>query len=68
MRCQSECAGLNKTVNILSFLCYKFKGNENTYQRERERERALMQMYRVVPITKRGSFYEYTCEDSCEME
>jgi len=27
-----------------------------------------MQMYRVVPITKRGSFYEYTCEDSCEME
>jgi len=28
------------------------KSNENTYSKER----ALMQMYRVVPITKRGNW------------
>jgi len=45
--CQSECACLHKTVNIVVFL---IKSNENTYQTGR----ALVHMYRVVPITKRG--------------
>ena len=43
--CQSECACLHKTVNmVVTFV----KSNENTYPKGR----ALMQMYRVVPITK----------------
>ena len=45
--CQSECTCLHKTVNIVVFF---LKSNENTYAKGR----ALMQMYRVVPITKRG--------------
>jgi len=44
--CQSECACLHKTVNTVVFFV---KSNENTYPKGR----ALMQMYRVVPITKR---------------
>ena len=40
--CQSECACLHKTVNMVVFFV---KSNENG--------RALMPMYRVVPITKR---------------
>ena len=36
-----------KTVNMVVFFV---KSNENTYPKGR----ALMQMYRVVPITKRG--------------
>ena len=44
--CQSECACLHKTVNMVVFFV---KSNENTYPKGR----ALMQMYRVVPITKR---------------
>ena len=47
--CQSECACLHKTVNMVVFFV---KSNENTYPKER----ALMQMYRVVPITKRGNY------------
>ena len=44
--CQSECACLHKTVNMVVFFV---KSNENTYPNGR----ALMQMYRVVSITKR---------------
>jgi len=46
--CQSECACLHKTVNMVVFFV---KGNENTYPKGR----ALMQMYGVVPITNRGN-------------
>ena len=46
--CQSECACLHKTVNMVVFFV---KSNKNTYPKGR----ALMQMYRVVPITKRGN-------------
>jgi len=43
--CQSECACLHKTVNmVISFV----KSNKNTYPKKR----ALMQMYRVMTITK----------------
>ena len=45
--CQSECACLHKTVNMVAFFV---KSNENTYPKGK----ALMQVYRVVPITKRG--------------
>ena len=45
--CQSECACRHYTVNMVVFLV---KNNENTYPKGR----ALVQMYRVVPITKRG--------------
>jgi len=48
MRCQSECACLHKTINMVVFFV---KSNENTYPKGR----ALMQMFRVVPITKRGN-------------
>ena len=47
MLSQSECAGLHKTVNTLVFCV---KSNENIYPKGR----ALMQMYRVVPISKEG--------------
>ena len=43
--CQSECTCLHKTVNIVVFFV---KSNGNTYPKGR----ALMQLYRVVPITK----------------
>ena len=46
--CQSECACLHRTVNMVVFFV---KSTENTYPKGR----ALMQMYRVVPITKRGN-------------
>ena len=46
--CQSECICLHKTVNMAVFLV---KSNENTYPKGW----ALMQMYRVVPITNRGN-------------
>ena len=46
--CHSECACLHKTVNMVVFVV---KSNENTYSKGR----AYMQMYRVVPITKRGN-------------
>ena len=49
MLCQSECARLHKTVNMVVFFV---KSNENTYPKGRE----LMKMYRVVPITKRGNY------------
>ena len=45
--CQSECACLRNTVNMVVFFG---KSNENTYPKGR----ALMKMYRVVPITERG--------------
>ena len=45
--CQSECTCLHRTVNIEVFLT-KYDGN--TWPKER----ALMQMYRVVAQTKRG--------------
>jgi len=48
MFCQSECARLHKTVNMV--VCF-VKSNKNTYPKGR----ALMQMYRVVPIMKRGN-------------
>ena len=46
--CQSECACLHKTVNMVVFFV---ESNENIYPKGR----ALVQMYRVVPITKRGN-------------
>jgi len=46
--CQSECVCLHKTVNMVVFFV---KSNENTYPKGR----LIMQMYRVVPITKRGN-------------
>ena len=46
--CQSECACLHKTVNLIVFLV---KSNETTYPKGK----AFMQMYRVVPIKKRGN-------------
>ena len=44
--CQSDCACLYKTVNMVVFFV---KSSENTYPKGR----ALMQIYRVVPKTKR---------------
>ena len=44
--CQSVCACLHKTVNIVVFFV---RSNENTYPKGR----AHMQMYRVVPVKKR---------------
>ena len=44
--CQSECACLYKTINMVVFFV---KSKENTYPEGR----ALLQMYRVVPKTKR---------------
>jgi len=44
--CQSECACLQKKVNMVVFFT---KTIENTYPKGR----ALMQMYRVVPKMKR---------------
>ena len=49
--CQSECACLHKTVNMIVFFV---KSNENTYPKGR----ALVQMYRVVPITKREKCFK----------
>ena len=46
--CQSECACLHKTVNMVVFFD---KSNENTFPKGR----SLMHMYRVVPISKRGN-------------
>ena len=46
--CQLECACLHKTVSMLVFFV---ESNENTYPKGR----ALMQMYRVVHITKISS-------------
>ena len=46
--CQSECACLQKVNTVVFFV----KRNDNTYTKGR----ALMQMYRVVPITNRGNF------------
>ena len=51
--CQSECTCLHKTINMVA---YFVKSNENSYPKGR----ALMQMYRVVPITKRRSC-KYMC-------
>jgi len=45
---QSECACLHKIVNMVVFFV---KSKENTYPKGR----ALIQMYGVVPITKRGN-------------
>ena len=46
--CQSECTILYKTINMVGFFV---KSDENTYPKGR----ALMQMYRVVLITKSGN-------------
>ena len=46
--CQSECACLHETVNMVVFFV---KSNENTYPKGK----TLMQMYRVVPRTKGGN-------------
>ena len=43
--CQSECAALHKTVNMVVFFV---KSNENTYPKGK----AFMQVCIVVPITK----------------
>ena len=51
---QSECACLHKTVNMVVSL---LKVMKNTYPKGR----ALMQMYIVVPITKRGSCIKGVC-------
>ena len=45
----TECACLHKTVTMVVFFV---ESNENSYQKGR----ALMQMYRDVPIKKRGNF------------
>jgi len=47
--CKLESAYLHNTVNMEVFTV---KSNKKKYQKGR----ALMQMYRVVPITKRESF------------
>jgi len=47
--CQSECACLHETVNMVVFFV---KSNQNTYTKGR----ALMTMYTVVPIMKRGNY------------
>ena len=47
-------ACLHKTVNMLVFFV---KGNENTYPKGR----SLKQMYRVVPISKRGNVSKSKC-------
>ena len=54
---QSECACLHKTVNMVVFFV---KSNEKTDRKGR----ALTQMYRVVPITKRENykFATFTCQ------
>ena len=49
--CQSEFACLHKTVNMVVFFV---KSNENTYPKGR----ALMQIYRVVPKTKKKTMVE----------
>ena len=46
---QSECACLHQTVDMIVFFT---KNDENIYPKGR----ALMQMYRVVPITKKGNY------------
>jgi len=46
--CQSECPWPHQIVNMVVFFT---KNNENTYSKGR----SLMQMYRVVPQTKRGN-------------
>ena len=45
---ESECTCLHQTVNMVVFFV---KSNENIYPKGR----VLMQMYRVVPITKGGN-------------
>ena len=50
---QSSCR--HKTVNMVVFFV---KSNENTYPKGR----ALMQMYKVVPIKKRGNCTKITCQ------
>ena len=45
--CQSKCACLHKTVNMVVFFV---KSSENTYPKGR----ALMKMYRVVSKTRTG--------------
>ena len=49
--CQLECACLHQTVNMVVVL---ISFNENTYPKGR----ALVQMYRVVPQTKRGNMFQ----------
>jgi len=49
--CQSECACLRKTVNMVVFFD---KSNKNSYPKVR----ALLQIYRVIPIMKRGNSSE----------
>ena len=56
--CQSECACLHKTVNMVVFFV---KSNENTYTKGR----ALMQIYRVVPNEKRGNTIHETLHSCC---
>ena len=46
---QSECACLHKPVNMVAFFVKRSKKIPNP------KGRALLQMYRVVPITKRGN-------------
>ena len=45
--CQSDCSCLYNTVNMVVFFVIS---NENTYPKRR----AQIQMYRVVPIKRRG--------------
>ena len=48
----------HKTVNMVVFFV---KSNENTYPKWR----ALKQMYRVVPMTKRGNYLSITLYKIC---
>ena len=57
--CQSQCACLHQTLNmVVSFV----KSNEKTYTKGS----ATLQMYRVVPITKRRNcIYTYCSTVHC---
>jgi len=50
--CQSEWACLHKTVSMVVFFV---KSNVTAYPKER----ALMQMYRVIPQTKKRELFRY---------
>ena len=48
MRCQSECACLHKTINMVVFFV---KSNENTFHKRE----STHSMYGIVPMMKRGN-------------
>ena len=50
--CQSECTCLHKIVNVVVLVVFLVKNKENTYPKRR----ALVQIHRVVPQTKRVKY------------